>query len=817
MAAAAPLLFTGSCNKPFEFDRPLAISSRAVTLEQTAGSTHVMVYSEGAWTASLTEAVKWASLSKLSGEGINDVVFNYSANYGVSRQVGIVFTSGAVRDTVMMTQKGAITEASFLFDNSALTLLRSEAVVKVPFKTNITYGLDCVKTSVTYAEEMVGEGEEVPENFERWISDVTVGKKSTTFKVDENESGEPRVAYIRFEIFDPAQSTGSPVNATLVVTQSASDPELSFSVTEMDLEGYPADLLFESLANNIWPYSGEVEIECEAEWVSKISLTKEGLNLTISRNDDDGPRTAEVKLSYTDGLGNTVAATLKVTQAPFPQPMSFEDVRAMAVAGKETVLNDFKCIEGYIISDPTSKNIISSPQTGQFAFDKDLNDRIAYFQPKDGRLGMRLTFTDAKAAAAIPRFSKVSILLQGLTIGVEPDPARYNLSGITSEHIITQEEGDMTSVAVKRKRISDLTDDDIYTYVNIIDAEIMCKDGAYTNCTDGYSFKETANPESGNASAPRWDVAPLLVTDTQGNTIFMLTNASCTWRRGAKDMAFNTIVPQGSGVFKAIVVHEEQPTVRHGNLGRYQLRHMSPDDLAFNSPAFSNTIVEWNWNDRKVDLVPEIGSGSLNLLSGTAHVGASDFNNTYNGRKSDGGNGGSTGNQKGLVINAGIKFNNHWWDFEKNEGRYFDISFSTAGISGTNMVFGIVWGHGAMGSTTLDSPAHWKLLYSVDGGVNFQDVPDCEIIKNRSIVWWTTTSQDSCPGFTEHLRKLPQDCFGKENVVLRLQVADKVTDIDPKPKTVKDDSYKNFLGIEKGTLTDKDTEIRIGTITVRYN
>ena len=54
------------------------------------------------------------------------------------------------------------------------------------------------------------------------------------------------------------------------------------------------------------------------------------------------------------------------------------------------------------------------------------------------------------------------------------------------------------------------------------------------------------------------------------------------------------------------------------------------------------------------------------------------------------------------------------------------------------------------------------------------------------------------PGFTEHLRKLPADCFGREKVVLRLQVADKVTDIDPKATS---SNYLTALGIEKGTLT----------------
>lgn len=163
-------------------------------------------------------------------------------------------------------------------------------------------------------------------------------------------------------------------------------------------------------------------------------------------------------------------------------------------------------------------------------------------------------------------------------------------------------------------------------------------------------------------------------------------------------------------------------------------------------------------------------------------------------------------------------FTQQWWDFTADEGRYFDISFSTQGISGSNLIFGITWGHGSMSNTTLSGPAHWNLLYSVDGGGTFLPVPDCPVIKKRSITWWSTTSQDSTPGFTEHLRRLPADCFGKEKVVLRLQVADKVTDIDPKATA---SNYLTALGIEKGTLTSSvaagNSQARIGTITVRYN
>ena len=815
---SALLLLLQGCNKPFEFDRPLAISSRAVTLSAEAGSTHVMVYSNGAWTASLTKPVKWASLNKLSGEGINDVTFTYSANYAVSRQVGIVFTSGEVRDTVMMTQKGMVSEPSFLFDNSALTLLRAPGSIRNPFKTNIQYGLESLKTSIKYAEEMVEEGEEVPEDFERWISDITTGKDAVTFNVSENKTGAPRLAYITFDVTIPSSDeTTVPPSTTIVVTQTDASPEVTFQDSEMTIGGQSDSYLFETTANNIWVYTDQIVFTCDNDWIRDIALTKEGLEYTVLQNDGDATRTGSISISFTDALGNSVQQSITIHQSAYPREMSFEDLR-MKINGAEgtATLNDQKYIEGYIVSDYTSANIISSPQISQFGFDRSLNSRTAYIQTKDGRLGMRLTF-ESKEEAAIARFSRVRILLNGLELNKVSDPVMYTLSGITADNIIESEAGNQASIMPKHKKITELTDDDIFTYVMLDNLEIMSKDGCYTNATDGYSMKDDANPFSGTATAPRWDVAPMLLSDTEGSTIHMLTNTACTWRRDGSDLGFNKLLPQGSGLFRAVIVHETEPTVRYGDLGRYQLRHMSPADLELTSPAFSNTIVEWNWNDMKAnDNKPEIGEGELRFYDATV-AGTADFNNTYNGRDKDGGNGGSKSNQKGLVSNGAIKVTNKWWDFEKDSGRYFDISFSTDGISGSNLTLGIVWNHGEMNNSTLDAPSHWKLLYSTDGGNSFKDVPDCKILKNRSITWWSTTSQDSCPGFSEIMRKLPSDCFSRKEVIVRVQVADKVTDIDPKASSVKDDSYKNFLGIERGTLTDKSTSIRIGTITVRYN
>lgn len=294
----------------------------------------------------------------------------------------------------------------------------------------------------------------------------------------------------------------------------------------------------------------------------------------------------------------------------------------------------------------------------------------------------------------------------------------------------------------------------------------------------------------------------------------MLTNTAAPWRRfsSGRDLDFNSVVPQGSGTFRGIVVADDVAPIRFGDLGRYQLRAMTAEEIALTDEPFSKTVVEWNWNDRKTDLIPEIGEGEINKYGATQGA-AADFNNVVCSGK-----GGASSEQKGLVANGGIMFSQQWWDFDADKGKYFDISFSTQGISGSNMIFGIVWGHGSMSNTTLSGPAHWNLLYSVDGGATFQAVPDSPIIKKRSITWWSTTSQDSTPGFTEHLRKLPADCFGREKVVLRLQVADKVTDIDPKATS---SNYLTALGIEKGTLTPSvaagNSQARIGTITVRYN
>lgn len=102
----------------------------------------MLVYSNGDWTARFTRPVKWASLNKLQGYGNNEIVFTYSANYGISRKIGVVFEKGSLTDTVMFSQAGAITDASLSFSKPAVTLLKSRSQIFTPISTNLRYCID---------------------------------------------------------------------------------------------------------------------------------------------------------------------------------------------------------------------------------------------------------------------------------------------------------------------------------------------------------------------------------------------------------------------------------------------------------------------------------------------------------------------------------------------------------------------------------------------------------------------------------------------------------------------------------------------------
>ncbi len=781
------ILALTSCNKPFELDLPLAINSREIDLDKDSGSTHILVFSNGTWNAKFTEPVEWASLDRLEGSGNSEIVLSYAANYGLPRRLSIALSKEEHADTIVVNQAGALDESSLKWPCTKVALCKDSGKVEMKVSSNLYYSLQNVSWETRY------EGEEQTD----WISGITTNGRVFSMDVSANTSETDRVAYIDFKVFLPGDSTTDDKTDvfTLEVTQSSGDASLTFGALE-DLNGVKAEVELEA-ENNVWAYSdnvsftvdyGGAEIPEEDQWISGIKLSEGGIGFNVSDNNTGDYRNAVIKVTY----NGTVVAELPVRQDVYPVLVPFDQLRGYTPG--ELTVKEF--IEGYVVSENGSENVCQNIQTKQFGFDFTTSKRSAVIESLDGQYGFMLRFDD-EAQNTLKRYSKVRINLKGLTLTKQADPECYMLSGMKEENIVSADEPAFGAVPVKYRKIDELTDADIYTQVVLKNMEIVFKDGCYTNATDGYSLKTDFNI-AGTGSAPRWDVAPLLLTDNEGHTISMLTNSKVAWRRDG------TGVPQGSGAYTGIVVAET--LVRYGDVGRYQIRPMVKEDITLDDAPFSTTLVEWNWNDAKNDIVPEVGEGSITGVSASL---CTDYNalvpNNVTTSRTEAAASGAGG--KGCVNNNAAYFTAAW-----EVGTTFDVTFSTAGISGSVLQFGFAWGHGKQNNTTLNTPSHWKLLYSVDGGENFTEfVP---MVKNRSLVWWTTTSQDSAPGYTEHLFTLPSECFGKSSVTVRFQVADNVCDIDPKATS---SNWETALGIEKGTFTSNSNPLRFGAITVRYN
>jgi len=100
------------------------------------------------------------------------------------------------------------------------------------------------------------------------------------------------------------------------------------------------------------------------------------------------------------------------------------------------------------------------------------------------------------------------------------------------------------AIPVKQRRISELTDDDVYTFVSLENTEFLFKEGSYANVYENYSLSSDVNAsQTGNNN--RMDGWASLLMDDAGNSIYAPVNMLCLWRRSGQG------VPQGGVVILA--------------------------------------------------------------------------------------------------------------------------------------------------------------------------------------------------------------------------------------------------------------------------
>ncbi len=523
------------------------------------------------------------------------------------------------------------------------------------------------------------------------------------------------------------------------------------------------------------------------EWVNDdfaYDEATETFRFSVKPNPDmEMLRSVQVRLSFMDGWGQQQVSTLYLLQANaqnlFGTEATFPEVRVWA--GAQISADIF--IEGHVVSDVGNKNVGETPQTTPTAINYELNDRTVYIQSLDGRYGFRVE-TASVADNVFRRYGKVQLLLKGTTVEMRNNPDFYTIRGVTSAMVMKQEQGTAANIVHKEKDIAELTDDDIFTYVTLKDCELPIRKGSFTPLNEGYTTLFNAH---------RTAMYPLLMRDIQGNSMFLLTNTNTPYRRDG------SILPQGSGKVSGIIVHEKFTRFEYedasnpddyGNIGRYQIRHLTRADIALAdnvNSGFSSLLTEYQYPNITAGVAyPTNGDNGRLYASNSVNVTAtSDYSylgpvganylgnnnqwgtgvlvngskqNTYANTNSDG---------KGGAANSGIAANRSWWNYERNRGEAWIVEFSTSGISTNSLSLQFTAGNWA--AAGAGTPRYWAVEWSEHGNMDGVWTPITKYTV-PDIANWSNTLLHQLAGFKNINVPLPSNMLGKNRVYLRLIV-----------------------------------------------
>lgn len=624
----------------------------------------------------------------------------------------------------------------------------------------------------------------VQEDVDWMRSNVERLSGDTSFTLAYQDNAEfPRSAYVTL------YAKASERYDTITVRQhGAMTPQLVFPVLNTTVLGDGGTVSSE-LQSNIPLDEVDIQvvypIEETAQWVREDFNYNPSTGLftfSVDNNPDmQNLRSAQIRLAYVDGWGQELVSTLYLLQANgqnlFGTLTSFTDVRLWA--GNRITTDIF--IEGHVVSDAGNPNVGENPQTTPTNINYQQNDRTVYIQSLDGKYGFRVE-TASVADNVFQRYSKVQLLLKGTSLEMEANPDRYTIKEVTSAMLMSQEQGTAASIVKKEKYASELVDDDIYTFVTLKDVELPIRKGSFTPLNEGYTTLFNAH---------RTSKYPLLMRDIQGQSIFLLTNTTTTYRRDG------SILPQGSGTVSGIIVHEKFTRFEYedaalpddyGNIGRYQIRHLTREDIALASDVnagFSALLTEYQYPSITAGVaLPTNGDNGRLYASNNVNVTASsDYSylgpvgNSYLGNNNQWGTGvlingskqntstGTNTDGKGLAASSSIAANRPWWNYDKNRGEAFIVELSTMGVSTSQLSLQFT----AVNWSASGCPRFWAVEWSEHGNmdgtwnaVGTYTVPD--------VANWSNTLLHQLAGFKNINMPLPLAMLGKSKVYIRLIV-----------------------------------------------
>lgn len=497
-----------------------------------------------------------------------------------------------------------------------------------------------------------------------------------------------------------------------------------------------------------------------------------------------------------------------------------------------------KCIiEGIVVSDYRSPNMELNPNTDYATVNTSVNDATVYLQQSDSKAGIRLVFDEA-GENRLKRFDHVSIDLAGCTVSHESNPSAVTVKGLTYMNVLSVKEGVRSDIAVKEKYISELTDEDMYTFVSLRNVEFIFKEGGYTDIYESYVQPLESIQHDYYSPSGRMDGWATLLRGSEGSCIYMFVNTLCPWRRDK--------VKRGTGTVSGIVVHT--PMRRYGSdMGRYCIRPIDDKDLSFTGKGKSpwKMLAGWILNGENGQRLTFETAGELDgcwkkgtkgdrVLSDTGakaflwtdsdsfiHI-DSDLNNT-------------DVKDKGFVHNGALLFRGPtkgWYEFKSSKkvacAKSFLIEFSAKKAKASQMMLSFSW---SAGSQKMDEdwgfPANWNVLCSINGGewIKLRETATGNtMISLRPQPHWDGKSKlannghhyntgfDCGIGNQHRSFSLPAEAIGANNVKLRITPANNIMySIRKHPEAQSECNVKINPSFEGSTV------IRFGEIKIEYN
>ncbi|WP_295128781.1 DUF5689 domain-containing protein [uncultured Chitinophaga sp.] len=521
--------------------------------------------------------------------------------------------------------------------------------------------------------------------------------------------------------------------------------------------------------------------EGQQNWVSDLRIEKGYLYFKADTNHTAAARTSVLKLTYKDALNVTISDTLAISQLPGidyegATARGFDYIKTTLAAG---VVNESIYFEGVVVSDKGHPNITQNlNNTDKHTLSKTENAIAVYIQSADGTKGIYLK-TKTPGDNIYNFNDRVKVWLKGTTVQRLSGPDRVIITGVETKHIMAKNAG-TTPLLPREKYMSELTDNDLYTYVKLKDVEISIPSGSFTNINEGY--------------AARMDCYPTSIRDIQGNSMYMLTNLDVPYRRDGK------LVPQGSGTIAGIIVNEKMDRFG-GNIGRYAIRHLSREDIALNADrnaGFSKVLVEWSRFRAEYNSAPTAEANPLTPETGTGRIYHStrqplDF--TANGNYATTDYNGLLQEPltvKGAVTNGGWGSKNWWPTPATTTGAYWSIETSTAGIT-TPISLQLE------GNTDIGGPRNFIVEWSGDNNAPFQQVGTFTF---EDVANFSNTLLTQLPGYKAVNFQFPQAASGLTNLYIRVRVANK--------------NVGTTTSATGGTL-GATTNSRLGHVSIKYN